>query len=905
MIGINSYSRILPPQMLPLSKKDDKWKEDCMDALETIGRMQYIENSKLVENYQMIRGKFIFEHYIDREDYGDLITQLSREFSIPSHLRHYDIISQVINTLSGEHQKRPDLFKCIDRSEEASNTFIREKTGLLTEYVLQQVNGVILQKLSAEGLNPDRQDFNSEEEAEQYRAAIDARSKALTPPEIERYMKTDWQGAAEIWANNQLLYDKDFFNIPEKDKVEFEDMLAADRCFRHYYLTSDYYNQETWNPINTFYHKSPEITHIEDGDYVGRVFYLSVSEIINRYGYLMKEEEIYKLEEFRRQSYNSSKSFGELSYAGIPGGTIIPYEGYENLHTAYGLLGGDPNNPETIDYNINLALGTQISSTSNTGINPSMMFQVTEGYWISQRKLGKLILPDENGNPIVMIIDENIQLPKFIKELDNTFQEASEQQKINTVTWTWVNQVYKGLKINNRFVNMEKPIYLDIRPNDIQFKGDVNIYGAKLPVCGQVFNNRNGESMSLVDLMKPHQIGYNVAMNQAYEIMGREIGRFMLMDMSFLPNSADWGGERNYEKLMLIAKNLGVAPLDGSPQNTKGSTFSHFPVIDLDESARIISRLNVATFFENQALKQVGITPQRLGDIGVSETATGVENAVSQSYSQTESYFTNFSNYKKRCLQMSIDIAQFVQSKKETIVFNYNKSDLSRAFIKLSGTDLTFAQIGVFISNSGESQRQLDLYKKLFLENNTIGATPTDLATVITSNSPSEIKAQIKASYEKTQQIQQQQQQEQIQIQREQIEVTKQIEQERVAKEDERLDKKLANDRYIAEVKALGTSTINNGVDNNGNGIPDPLEIQKFNAEQGKTSEDILFKRQQETNKQIDNKRKLDLQSERSELMNEQLRQEQKQHEDNMKLKEKELELKQKQLNKSNGKSTK
>jgi hypothetical protein len=32
------------------------------------------------------------------------------------------------------------------------------------------------------------------------------------------------------------------------------------------------------------------------------------------------------------------------------------------------------------------------------------------------------------------------------------------------------------------------------------------IHECKLPVCGSIFNNRNGRSMSLVDLLKPYQV---------------------------------------------------------------------------------------------------------------------------------------------------------------------------------------------------------------------------------------------------------------------------------------------------------------------------------------------------------------------------------------------------------------
>jgi hypothetical protein len=535
--------------MIPLKKKNEEWKKDCMDVLEAIGRNQYYSSAGLIENYEMVRGRFIYSHYLDREDYADVVSQLSREFDIPSHLRHYDITSQVINTLSGEYQKRPDVFRVKANDEGAINNYVQQKTELMMQYVQQQLDEAINAKIAAQGMDP-----NDEQNPQVQQAR-----KAMTPPEIERYMRTSWMDAAEIWAEHQISYDKQRFNLAEKEKVEFEDMLVADRCFRHFYLTANGYSQETWNPVNTFYHKSPEVNYIEKGDYVGRVFFLTIPEIINRYGHMMKEDELLSLEEYKKESYDAKGTTAETTYSGLTPNTVVPSWNFPEQHMVTNTLGFDPNNPEIIDMNIMSALGNK-SATGD--YNRRLFYQVTEAYWMSQRKLGKFVYSDPDnpqGKPIVMLVDETFdkKLVPGLKEIESAFMELGKDEQPNTITWTWVNQVWKGIKINNRFTALKEPIYVDVRPNDFQFKGDANIYGAKLPVCGQIFNNRNAESMSLVDLMKPHQIGYNVAMNQLYEIMQREIGRFALMDMNLLPSSKDWGGERNYEKFMMVARQLG------------------------------------------------------------------------------------------------------------------------------------------------------------------------------------------------------------------------------------------------------------------------------------------------------------------------------------------------------------
>jgi len=84
------------------------------------------------------------------------------------------------------------------------------------------------------------------------------------------------------------------------------------------------------------------------------------------------------------------------------------------------------------------------------------------------------------------------------------------------------------------------PIYLGLqggKPGRIpfQFKGDSSLYGCKLPVEGCVFGDRNTRSVSLVDLMKPFQIGYNIVNNQIADILVDELGTVIMLDQNALP----------------------------------------------------------------------------------------------------------------------------------------------------------------------------------------------------------------------------------------------------------------------------------------------------------------------------------------------------------------------------------
>jgi hypothetical protein len=788
---------VLPPQMIPLSKKDDKWKKRCIDSLEQIARNQYWRNLKLVENYEMIKGRFIFSHYFGEEGYQDMIQNLTKEFELPNYLRHYDIISPVINTMSGEFQKRPDIFRVKAMDSDSTNEYLRKKTQLLSKFVSDKITSEINSALADMGLDPNKKDFSSQEEQQQYQQQIQQVSQSMTPPQIEKYMQTDFRTAAEEWGEAQLELDKQRFKLDEKQKKEFEDMLVADRCYRHFRLKPNGYDQETWNPINVFFHKSPECDYIEDGDYVGRILYYTISDIVDRYGYLMTHDQLKSLEELnevRDERWDEAEGTDYVykNYA-------MPFQGfpaYDILRQTNSFNNIEEQGIPFLDNNFftNLYSGTLFN-------NRNGFYLVTECYWKSQKKIGLVTYIDpETGLLSKDLVDENFIVPPNFVEVDSTF---SQDQDVNTVLWTWVNEIWGGIKINITGSNkILEDIYLNVKPLEFQFKGDINPYEAKLPVCGQVFSLRNSMSMSMVDMMKPYQIGFNVAMNQVYQFMEKEIGMFLVMDINLFPNAKDWGGENAWEKWMLIARNIGILPADTSPQNARGAAAAAngaFPkILNLDLSAQFISRMKLAAEFKQLAESQVGFNEYRMGNFASTSTATGIEQGQEKSYAQTESYFTMFSNYLRRCYRMNLDISQYVQSQNKDITLSYVKSDLSNAVVKTLAKDIMLSDLHIYVTNSQEQIRALETIRQFALENNTSGLTPPDIISIITSNSPAEIKKQIEISFNKTQELQQQEQQ----LKQQELQQQQQLEQAKLQQASQQFEEKLQNNIQVAEIAA-------------------------------------------------------------------------------------------------------
>lgn len=806
-----SLNTVMPIQMTSLKDKlkdDCRWSKDCLDCMEQIGRQQYAANLVLKENYDLIKGRFIMSHYFDREDMFDLTSAVSQEFNLPKYLKHYDITSKGVNIMVGEFIKRPDIFRVKAEDADSTNEKIRVKGELLQSYMMGEINNEITQKLKQQGLDPDKKDFDSDEDKQKYQEEIKQKFQELTPKSIEKYMKYDYRSSAEHWGQAVLDNDKERFNLKEREKEEFEDVLVADRCFSHFYLTPTGYDIETWNPINTFFHVTPEVKYAEDGDWAGRVFYISKAQVIDRYGWKMTEDEIQAL---YPEEYKNNK--GSDVYSEFFNASMFPWDDYRQFANQVNTLGFDPHSGRQLGSIQSLDSFTEASMLDG-GLyyfTQRDLVQVTEAYWRSQRKIGKVNLLNPETNQIeVHIVDETFPAKDFdIKDNESTFRDSDEP---NTVTWTWVPQVWKGIKINANYnTKVEKrkgmAIYLDMKPNEFQFKGDYNPFNSKLPVCGGIFNNRNGRSMSFVDLMKPYQVFYNVLYNQSYELAQRNNGKFFLMDMNILPNLKDWGGEDSVEKFMSIARAMGIGVVDTRPSNTQGATFhstNSFQTIDMDESQRISTLINLAMLVEQQAYAQVGITPQRAGQVQASETATGTQQAVNNSYAQTESYFENFYNYKRRKLKMHLDIAQYVASKDDDITLSYVTSDLGQSFIKVNGTELLLKDLGVYIVNSQEAQRQLETTRQLAINNNTTKLPMSKLIAMIKMNSVEDIQKAIEQAEDEQNKAEQANKQQEIEMEQKKIQSDQEDkEKERQWESNEnQLDR--INKLQIEEIKSLG-----------------------------------------------------------------------------------------------------
>ena len=863
-----------PVQFLPSKKKDDDWAAWNIDWLEMQG-MEYLKHNsrKILKNFKLAKGIIDKTDYIVEEDneYKDLMDILTKEDDSALELKFYPIIPNVINVLSGEFSKRYSKvqFRAVD--DLSYNEMLEKKRALVEENLLADAESKMLMQMIEMGMDP-----NSEEAKQKI-----APDNLKTLPEIEDFFSKDYRSLVEEWASHQQIVDEERFKMHELEERGFRDMLICDREFWHFKMMEDDYEVELWNPVLTFYQKSPDVRYISDANWAGKCDMMTVSDVIDNYGYLMTEEQLRSLQNIyppKSATYQLRGMQNDGSYydptKSHKWNTNLPSLQYRQLVSNWDNPGGSADIVDMI-----LKEGEDVHSWGD-----SDMMRVTTVYWKTQRKVGHLTRVMEDGDVTQKVVDEGFKLTEKPIYNTNLFKQKTKDNLAfgEHVDWMWINEVWGGVKVGPNLPaswrqgsSEVNPIYLGInrsKPSRLQFqfKGDNNLYGSKLPMEGRVFSDRNTKSTSLVDLMKAYQVGYNMVNNQIADILVDELGTVIMFDQNALPRHSmgeDWG-KNNMAKAYVAMKDFGMLPLDTSITNTENATsFNHYQTLNLEQTNRLMSRIQLANHFKQQAFDAIGVNPQRMGQEVARQTATGVTQAVQASYAQTEMYFIQHSdNLMPRIHQMRTDLSQYYHSRVPSVRLNYISSEAEKVNFTINGTELLMRDFNVFCTTRTNHRAILDQLKQMALQNNTTGASIYDLGSVIKAESIAEVTDILKDSEAKTQQQQQAQQQSQQQMQQQQLQAQAQEKQAEREFETMKQDKEIQKDLTVAEIRASGYGAQTDLDENKMSDFRDHMkDIQKREEYQ----DQMNFKRDQAIRDQGNKEAKMNLDKDKMNLQRE------------------------------------
>jgi hypothetical protein len=819
-----AYLNIFPDQFkTDKEKQDESWIKNTMDYFANRAYAEYVKNrDTFVKNYDLVKGILRMEDFYQEPEVRSFTDMLTADLALPAYVKHYSILTTPINELVGEISKRPDTFRVKAFDDDSKAEELEFKTGILQEYVIQQAKQKILEQAALSGQEID------EEQLQQ-----------LTAEDVKDELDS-YTSIAEKWANHVLTCQKAEFNLKEQSEDAFRDMLISAREFYHIYEDNSKtgFNVEVANPKNTWFLTTPDRKYISDptgraqGAYAaGMVNVMELSEIIETFPDLTKEEIDHlrsSLQDYGLINVRES-NLGNDNVS--PGIDSVTYDTYDPLvlQTRMMIEGEMKENNDGLQDFLGLT-----SNVSSFGYK----YVVVRAYWISKKKIGKLIYTDEMGNEQSILVDENYKSGTIPTQI--------------SLEWGWINQWYQGIKIG--------PDIYHIKPYKL-----LNY----CPIIGITHEVKNTEARSLVDIMKPFQVIYNVCMNQLYKLLEKEVGKVQLMSIRHIPIPKDGDAQDALDIWEMEARNRGVVFVDDSPENLKSpSSFNQYTSLDLTRTQEIQARYTLAQQIKNECWELIGMSRQRMGSISASESATGVNNAIQQSYSQTEPLFVAHEYVLGQLYQAIIDAALYVESAKPQSTLSYITSEGESAFVQVNGSDLKFRDLKVFLTNRPEDNQMFNELRQLAQPLMQNGGSLYDVIELYSTKSMRQMKKTFKTLRDKQEAIQQQQ----MQQQQQQIEQQGKIAQAQIQQAQQQHDADIAHQDYQNELDRINKKEIAliNAESKSGplsdvdmNAVPDVLEMSKIAGDQTKAMKDYEIKMAQINSQNSQAAQKLEIEKEK------------------------------------------
>lgn len=755
----SSSQESLPMQMLPRSKKNSKWEKHVMDTLENIGLKQIRENRVFSDYRKMQQGRLVYSDFDETQTDLKGIASLREGEKLPTFLKHYDLIGRIINLLAGEFNKQKDTINIVSTDIFSTGEFLREKDSKIRKFTEDYFNKELEIGLIEKGLDPFKNDFNSDKERQEYLQKLQEERNSIIPPEeIERDLRKNFKTAIVEWAEKTMESNYIKFSLDMLDTEELINYLATGRYFRNYYVGYDSYEPETWDVERTFFSQDQEALYPQDCEYVGTIHLLSGAKLLSRFGHLIPKNIQNKIygEDFYGES---ADSVGPLTFIEKSGAqpTSVPHAGYYKQQTAQAIqnITGLPWGRQYFrgeDGELDSRYSWVKTNTGGNSIGSGKLFrddisvrgdqvQVTEAYFRSQKLMGLLTIENPLvDTPYQIMVEESI-IPEFLeyynikKQSTKSWKEVVDNplDNINTITYGFLPEIWKGHKINATSTNLKKDYYFGVEPLEYQITGTKNEFDVKIPVAGII-------TSGIGEMIRALQIDYNIVMNQNRQYLEKTIGTFFMMDWNLLPSQfKNEKGENTAELLeewRETVRELGIGLTDGSPRNTVGQNpnQNNIQQYDISYINNIQMNMAMARDYEDKAFAMIGITRERSGNPNEYMTGEGIKQGVEASYAQTEVIYKRFNAAKVKEKELELAVAQYATSNKKDISVNYINGQNERVIQNFVDPNFAFRKIEVYPADDSSKRRELETFKQHILQMNTMDNDIYDLGKVVTSD---------------------------------------------------------------------------------------------------------------------------------------------------------------------------
>lgn len=627
----------------------------------------------------------------------------------------------------------------------------------------------------------------SPEEAQQFQEQLQS-GEIMPPEQIAKYMDKDYKDIVENTAYHSLTYLREKLDLDNEFIKGWKDGLISGREIYYVGVLNAEPYAERVNPICFSYDKSPDLEFIEDGSWCCRKMRMPITEVYDRYYDKLEEKDLDRLEEM---------------IGSTPG---------RNL--------GDRS---PVDMGIQLRI---YDNPIFEGSGKSLV-NVWHCCWKSFKKIFYVTTTDEAGQPQINIVDE-------------TYQPVGNEVSVEP---DWIIEVWEGYRAGS-------DLYFGIQPIEYQHVSIDNPNSQKLPYCGAIYSNTNSKPRSLVSILKPLQYMYIVLWYRLELAIARDKGKVVNMDITQIPKSMNISPAKWMHYLSSVGVNF-INPYEEGwnipgREGGKPAQFNQITALDLTMSNVIAEYIQLMDKIEELAGTISGITQQREGAVSSSEMVGNVERSVVQSSHITEPLFWVHNQCKRRVLNMLLNTAKgaWEETGKQKLQYIFDNGE--RAFLDIT-PKFYYEDMDVFVSDTSKDLENIQKLQQLIQPAMQNGASLLEAAEILTNDNFNIIKQKLKDMQTRQEQVQQQQQETEAQQQQQLQQMQNEAKQQELMLQEAQMDLQryqIDQDNQtkiaVAQINAYrGTEEL----DQDQNGIPDPIEIGKQAIEQQKINQEAYNKR--------------------------------------------------------------
>lgn len=627
----------------------------------------------------------------------------------------------------------------------------------------------------------------SPEDAQQFQEQLQS-GEIMPPEQIAKYMDKDYKDIVENTAYHTLTYLREKLDLDNEFIKGWKDGLISGREFYYIGVLNAEPYAERINPMYFSYDKSPDLEFIEDGSWCCRKMRMPITEVYDRYYDKLEEKDLDKLEEM---------------IGSTPG---------RNL--------GDRS---PVDMGIQLRI---YDNPIFEGSGKSLV-NVWHCCWKSFKKIFYVTTTDDTGQPQINIVDE-------------TYQPVGNEISVEP---DWIVEVWEGYRAGS-------DLYFGIQPIEYQHVSIDNPNSQKLPYCGAIYSNTNSKPRSLVSILKPLQYMYIVLWYRLELAIARDKGKVVNMDITQIPKSMNISPAKWMHYLSSVGVNF-INPYEEGwnipgREGGKPAQFNQITALDLTMSNVIAEYIQLMDKIEELAGTISGITSQREGAVSSSEMVGNVERSVVQSSHITEPLFWVHNQCKRRVLNMLLNTAKGAWEETGKRKLQYIFDNGERAFLDIT-PKFYYEDMDVFVSDTSKDLENIQKLQQLIQPAMQNGASLLEAAEILTNDNFNIIKQKLKDMQTRQEQMQQQQQEAEAQQQQQLQQMQNESKQQELMLQEAQMDLQryqIDQDNQtkiaVAQINAYrGTEEL----DQDQNGIPDPIEIGKQAIEQQKINQEAYNKR--------------------------------------------------------------